>query len=266
MDPWSEAGRARYREAVGLLESLVDHAWLREAVGRGRVRLLDLCSGTGIGGVALARVLLGRGARVELTAVDLRGEDLEKARRFAREELGLEISTAEVDAVDVHSLGGEFDVALLYGHSTPHFDAWDLVRLAASVAESLSRDGLFVVQEQDRVEGILRPGRYERLLAEDVGPGRLLVTAHLGYDHLRGSYRRAAVDLLSGRGPAIHHVRFWDLAGLMAILWTEFEDVDFSPTPGRRLSGFVLAARPRDVRVRPGDLGIPRVLRQSDSR
>ncbi len=140
-DPWSEEGRARYEEAIKKFRSLLEHEWLSRLVGdRRTVRVLDVCGGTGIGGVALGKALSSRGLGVELTVVDLRREALEVAERFGTEELG-SVRVEIADATRLWELGLKADLALIYGFSTPHFNPWDMVRLLSSVADSLSDDG-----------------------------------------------------------------------------------------------------------------------------
>jgi methylase of polypeptide subunit release factors len=104
LHPWIEdletyEGLKRYREVVELMERVTSHPWFRELVeSRKRIKIIDVCSGTGIGGIALSRVLRDRGVEVALTLVDLRLSALEKGRKFAVRELGFEplIVTADV--------------------------------------------------------------------------------------------------------------------------------------------------------------------------
>ena len=264
-DPWSKEGRARYERALERFRSLREHEWISDVTGRGTVRVLDLCGGTGIGGVALAKALSEAGAKaVELTVADLRSDALEAAKRFSLEELGKEASTELVDAREVHTLGREFDVALIYGYTTPHFSPWDLSRLMASVSESLADDGVLLIEEQDRQYLIFYRGRYKDWLIEDLGPERLLVSVHKGYDPVRGVFKRASLDLLAREGPVVSEYCLWSLANLMTLSWLFFEDVDFSPHAGRGMyDGIVLARRPRR-KIRAEDLRTPKVLRESE--
>ncbi len=243
-DPWSEEGRRRYEESIKKFHSLLEHDWLsRQVSDKKTVRILDICGGTGIGGVALGKVLSSRGLGVELTVVDLRREALEVAERFGTEELG-SVRVEIADATKLWELGVQADLALIYGFSTPHFNPWDMVRLLSSIADSLSDDGVLIIEEADRTYTIFYLRGYKEWLAEDVGEDRLFVTVHAGYDFRKGVFRRAAVELLKGVGPISHEVRLWDLAGVMALAWAFFQDVDFVPEE-RPWSGFVLARAPR---------------------
>lgn len=54
-------------------------------------------------------------------------------------------------------------------------------------------------------------------------------------------------------------MRLWDLAGVMALAWTLFEDVDF--VPGERpWSGFILARAPRRKLSAADFVRAPKVL------
>jgi len=65
-DPWTSEGRERYVRALKLFERVLEHPWFRELLEKGSLRILDLGAGRGIGGVALARVLRGRGRKIKL--------------------------------------------------------------------------------------------------------------------------------------------------------------------------------------------------------
>ncbi len=260
-DPRSEEGRKRYVEALDRFRSLLSHEWFSEILNRGKVRLVDICGGTGIGGVALSKVLLEAGAEVELTVVDLRVEALEKAKLLSAEELGVEAITDLMDVRELHSLHRKFDLALLYGYSTPHFDPWEMAKLLASVSRSLDDRGLMVVEEQDRQYLIFYRREHRDWLVEDIGPERLLVSVHWGYDHLRGSFKRAILDLFTKEGPIALEVYFWNLAGLMAMSWLFFEDIDFLPYKRGTFNGLILAKGPRR-KLEPEDIRKPRVLRE----
>ncbi len=71
-NPWSSEGRERYRAALEKFNTLLKHPWLAEVAGKDKVDVLDLGAGRGIGGVALAKVLMSRGLKVKIVMVDLR--------------------------------------------------------------------------------------------------------------------------------------------------------------------------------------------------
>ncbi|PCN50639.1 hypothetical protein B6U99_03205 [Candidatus Geothermarchaeota archaeon ex4572_27] len=245
-DPFSDVGRRRYEIALREMGELLDHPWLKEAIEqRERLHILDLCGGTGIGGVALAKKVAERGREARLTVVDLRREALETARRFCREELGFEPEIAEVDVRRVHELGVEADVALMYGLSTPHFSPWDMVRVCASSSLSLGADGLMIVEEADRFEAVFRRMGYRDIHVEHASDERVVMSLHRDHDMLTGYTTRVVLDVLAGRTASMK-VYFWDIACVAALLWTFFGDVDFVRRP-MALSGFIIARRPRKV-------------------
>ncbi|ABL78783.1 class I SAM-dependent methyltransferase [Thermofilum pendens] len=258
-DPLSPEGRARYEAALSFFRGLLEHEWLTGIAGKRRLSVVDVCSGAGLGGVALAKAFTERGLEVELVLVDLRREALELARRFSEAELGSPAETYVLDARELHALGRRFDVALVYGLTTPHFDAFDAARVYSSIAESLADDGVLLVEENDRFYGLIVLGGYREVFYEgDERRGALSV--QVGYDSLRGVVRRMHVDLSTGKR-AVGETRYWDLAGTLALVWLFFEDVDFARYPGKPRTGIVIAKKPRR-KLRPDELGLPTVLRK----
>ncbi|MEM3648126.1 MAG: hypothetical protein QW506_03050 [Thermoproteota archaeon] len=53
-DPYSDQGRKRYENALKDMETLVSSKRLQNLVEKKAVKVLEVCGGTGIGGVALA--------------------------------------------------------------------------------------------------------------------------------------------------------------------------------------------------------------------
>ena len=245
-DPWSSGGRRRLEKGVETFTQLLKHPWLEHLLNSRRsMRLLDICGGTGIGGVALAKALEGVGVDVSLTIVDLRPGALEKAAKLARLELRKTIRTVVGDARELHKLNIEADLALLYGYSTPHFSPWDMVRFAVSTASILPEDGVLMIEETDRIYNIMYRTGYRHVLTERVDKNHTVVSLHAGYDAKRGMFRRVMVDLASGERVEFE-VHFWSLAGTAAILWAFFEDVDIVQT-ATPTTGFILARRPRGI-------------------
>ncbi|MEM2005322.1 MAG: hypothetical protein QW705_08060 [Zestosphaera sp.] len=51
-DPSTPEGSRRYQDTVSEFERVIEHTWFKELVGgRRELRLVDLCSGTGVGGL-----------------------------------------------------------------------------------------------------------------------------------------------------------------------------------------------------------------------
>ncbi len=262
-DPFSPGGRARYESALKLFRQLLEHDWLKDLPSRGELSIVDICGGTGVGGVALAKALAEKGIRVQLTVIDLRSSALKVAEEFSAAELGAPADVRRVDARELHAMGARYDVALLYGLSTPHFDAFSLVRVFASAAESLVEDGLLLVEEHDRFYSMAVLGRYRDVFYEG-GEERGVLSFEVGYDPLRGVVKRLFLDPVTGER-VTHEIRYWDLAGPLALAWLFFEDVDFVQYPGRLHRGIIIAKSPRR-KLHPEDLGQPRCLRQPEDR
>lgn len=262
-DPFSEEGRRRFESVRAVMARLLQHPWVRDVVVlRDAVRVLDVCGGTGIAGVAMAKELARRGKSVELTVVDLRGSALKKAREFSMHELGWGARTLLLDARELHRSGVEADIALLWGLTTSHFSPWDLLRVYAGLAHVLTEYGVAVVEEADRHFTIFMRMGYRWVLPEHASGKRVVLTVHSRHDPLTGYTYRVALDLL--RGEAVEHrVYFWDIAGSAALAWVFFQDIDFveGDSPYR---GYVVARGPRRS-VSPGDIvqGSPSILRKA---
>ena len=105
------------------------------------------------------------------------------------------------DAREVRKLGRRFDIAPIYGLSTPHFDPWDIARVFVSVSEVLIGNGIFVIDEADREYTIFLTQGYKEVLVESVSEGRLVASFHAGYDPLRDLCKRVFVVLTKGAEP-----------------------------------------------------------------
>ncbi len=254
-DPESEGGKRYFEASVGTMEKLAQHPWIRD---RERLKVPEICGGAGFGGVALAKVLAQRGVEVDLTITDLRAEALERARRWGTETLGREVKTEVLDAHEVHKLKEKYDLVLMYGLSTPHFDPWELVRVLASVGEALEDEGIFAVEESDRRYRIFLMIGYKWALAETV-EGKYTVSFHAGYDFHRGTVRRIYTDLRKPGELMEMETFMWGLAEVGAFVWMFFEEVDFLPLRNDR--GFILGREPRRG-ISPTDLRTPDFIRE----
>lgn len=245
-DPSTPEGLKRYRDAVSELRALAGHRWFKELLRKRKdLRVVDLCSGAGIGGVALSRVLMDAGARVRLTLVDIRRGALEKAVEFGARELGFEPEAVVRDVLEIGEPGleGAFDVALIWGLTTPHFSPWEWVRVLSRVSRILVDDGLFSYDEADRAYTVFYLQGYKELLPESVEKDRVVISVHRGKDPRSGYFNRLVMDLVSGEREEMD-VYFWDLASSAAFTWVFFSDVDYLMTRGP-YRGIVLARGPR---------------------
>ncbi|MCX8183360.1 MAG: class I SAM-dependent methyltransferase [Crenarchaeota archaeon] len=118
-DPYSEQGRKRYEDALKDMEVLISSRMLQNLVEKKAVKVLEVCGGTGIGGVALSKALMNRGVSIDLL-VRVSGEALETSERFGYEKTGCKVRTALLDAREIHGTGEKFNLVLMYGLSTPH--------------------------------------------------------------------------------------------------------------------------------------------------
>ncbi|CAD5243440.1 class I SAM-dependent methyltransferase [Thermococcus camini] len=207
MNPKDERARERFGKIVEFFESI------REELPHGE-RVLDLCAGTGIAGVALAKVTNAR----LLTLLDARKDDLELAGDWLDiGGLSPELRTVQGDAREVASLVGEHDVAVLWGYTMPHFDPFDAVKLFANVALVLSDDGVFIIEDMDRVYGILYRAGYREFLIEGRREDHTIASMHEGYDFVRGTFRRGYYLLPGFKKIGTVDFHHWDLATQLAI-------------------------------------------------
>ncbi|NPA96475.1 MAG: class I SAM-dependent methyltransferase [Crenarchaeota archaeon] len=241
----SPEGMKRFDESYRDFKNLLRHPWISELVSRKRVRVLDVCSGKGVGGLALAKALKEANVDVDLTFIDLRKRALDNAVSYARKLLGIEARGIECSATEVHRLGLRADIALVHGLSTPHFDPYQMVRLCAALAKVVEPSGIAIIEEFDRVYGLLCRAGCKEVTIERASEEEIVVTISAGYDVRRGVFRRIVMNLLTGdRAPL--DVRLWDVASVAATLWMFFRDVDLITTSSA-LRGFIVAKDPRGI-------------------
>jgi len=260
-DPWSEGGRSRYEEGLKRFRDFTSQEWVKSLVSkRKRIRIVDICGGTGIGGISLAKALSESGVRVDLTITDLRKSALQTAIKFGRE-VGLEVKAEQIDALRIHEKGEKYDVGLLYGNSTPHFNPWRLVKLLASVSSSIAEDGVFILDEVDRLYMFLIQG-YKFILPDEASKERVVISIHSSYDPIIGEIRRLEFDLAKRIGVELP-LYFWGLAEIMSITWLFFKDIAFlSDVDSRKgqCRGLIVAHKPRG-KITPDDLAqYPKVI------
>ncbi len=239
--PLSIEGRRRMFEAMETLTKVLEHGWLRGIVMRNRVRVVDVCSGGGIAGFALAKLLSDRGIDVELALVDLRGEELDAARRYGDEYMpSVKLETYAMDAKEIHKLGRSFDIALLWGFSMPYFSPWDALKLFASIAPVLELHGALLVEEIDRMLSIFMRTGYRYVWPEGFSD-KPVTSLYKGYDILRGTVKRIFVDLSSGKVVPHEICLDWTLS----FIWVFFEDVDLGYIAQGSSRAILIAYRPR---------------------
>lgn len=251
-DPYSEQGRKRYEDALKDMEALISSRMLQNLVEKKAVKVLEVCGGTGTGGVALSKVLMSRGVSVDLLVTDLRGEALETAERFGYGEIGCRVRTALMDAREIHRTGEKFDLVLMYGLSTPHFNPWDLVRFLSSAGEVLNDDGFLAVEEADRRYSIFLTAGYKWALYEAFDESKPVISFHAGYDLKSGMVKRVFWNFKGE--PFSMEAYYWGFAELASLTWIFFKDVDLVSLG--RARGFIVGVAPRRL-LKPEALGEP---------
>ncbi len=254
MDPYSKRGQERFRKGIEVFNKLMKHDWLQKLVKKGKIRIIEICAGTGIGGVALAKALEENNVNTQLLLTDIREDALKLGAKWGTQVLGKKVEYLRIDARKVHELGRKFDIALMYGFSSPHFDPWDMLRLQASISECLADDGILIMDEGDRIYSIFYIRGYANILPERIDEQKTVLSLHAGYDFVRGTFSRAYIDLKNPSKVVLVKHYFWGLAELMAIIWMFFYDVDFFEL--RQGAGLILGHRPRR-KIRIADLNIP---------
>ncbi|OYT37755.1 MAG: hypothetical protein B6U89_06860, partial [Desulfurococcales archaeon ex4484_58] len=145
-NPFTEEGRRRYESTLKTMEKIVKHKWFEEIIsGRDKIGVIEYCGAYGIGGVALSRILKEKyNVEIEFTIIDLRRDALKGARRFVYEELGIEPKILVGDVTEKINFDKRHDIALLWGHSTPHFNPWSYVKLLSNIHNSLKEKSLYI--------------------------------------------------------------------------------------------------------------------------
>ncbi|ASJ02863.1 SAM-dependent methyltransferase [Thermococcus profundus] len=213
MDPGDERAQKRFLAAKAFFNWAVKENMLPD---RRKIRILDLCAGTGLAGAALAEVLMEWGREVKLTLVDKRKEDLLKAEGWL-DGLEVEVYGAVMDCMENLRKLGTFDVALLWGLTMPHFDPFQTADLFRNIAKTLEGDGVFMLEETDRIHRIFYRGAYQKMLMESRTEDSEIVSIDAGYNVKRGTIRRIYYRLPGfERLGEVEH-RYWDLAGLAGI-------------------------------------------------
>uniref|UniRef100_A0A7C5YXU3 Class I SAM-dependent methyltransferase n=1 Tax=Ignisphaera aggregans TaxID=334771 RepID=A0A7C5YXU3_9CREN len=251
-DPETPQGFERYQQVLKIMEQLVSHLWIQDILkDRKVIRVIDVCSGMGLAGIAFSKVLRDRGFEVNLTLIDLRLRALEKARGFALKELGFEPKTIVLDITNPLNVFEKYDVALMWGLTTPHFNPWKWIKVLINISKMLTNDGIFAYEEADRVQNIFLVRGYKDVLPEIVEENRLVLSIHAGRDSRTGDIKRLLINLFTGDRVETN-VYFWDLASSAAFTWMFFEDVDFLQIESS-VKGVIIANRPRRA-IKPDDL------------
>ncbi|WP_457754136.1 class I SAM-dependent methyltransferase [Thermococcus sp.] len=225
MCPDEESARRRFERIRQVFTNLIEKCIIER---KKEISILDLAAGTGIAGVALSKALSDEGVKVELTAVDLREKDLHFVNEWikAYEANNIRANTVVADIRELHRYFEEscYDIAVLWGLTMPHFDPFDTVKIFANVSYILKEDGIFLMEESDRVFNILYRTGYRDFLVETKTEDYTLISVHEGYNLKRGMFRRTYYKLPSFEKIAEEEHRLWDIAGIVGIGSVFFKD------------------------------------------
>jgi len=132
----------------------------------------------------------------------------------------------EIKDVIRNSLGNNFDVALLFGLSTPHFSPLEMTKLLAKISRTLNDDGIAIIEETERIYHIFYKVGYKDLVVESSSPD-VILSLHVGYDKKRGVFIRKFVKLHPSCKPVGDlQVFMWNTALTSSFAWVFFENVD----------------------------------------
>jgi SAM-dependent methyltransferase len=258
-DPESPSGQEYFAKTLRFMERLVEHPWIKELLEKKRVRILEVCCGIGFGGIALSKLLSARNIDVEILLTDLREDALAKAEYFGKKSGIGKIKTMVIDAREIYKIEDSFDIVLLYGLSTPHFNPWELVKIISSVSFVLNEKGIFVLDESDRRYSVFLNRGYKWVLAEGDNE-KFTVSFHTGYDLKKGTFKRVHINPFGNSiKPVTMETFMWGLAEVGALMWIFFQDVDMVQLEGTR--HFIVGYIPRK-QIKPDEFKKPALFRE----
>ena len=223
----SPEGQQHLLKARETMSILMQHKWLQAIVDNNNVvHLHELCSGGGVGGVSLGEKFKQHDKQIKVTFSDVRANVLQQAAFLYESMFGVCPITIVSDALCLDGYR-EYDIALLYGLSTPHFNPWRMIQLIHRVAAMLRDEGLFIIEEIDRRQTDLIDNPYQKMALTPGRNGQLLTSLHAGYNRYTGECKRDVVGLNVHIEPLRTEAYFWGIAELGALMWTVFSEVDF---------------------------------------
>ena len=125
-----------------------------------------------------------------------------------------------------------------------------------------------IFDEIDRIYRIMYQIGYKDFLFEAGRKDVKIVSIHVGYNQRRGVFKRAHYILPGFKEISELPYRFWDLAGIAALGWAFFNDVDIvlphelpHEHEVRGAASIILLSKPRR-RILPEELSEPRALKR----
>jgi len=257
-------GKKRFEMLKNDFRKLLQHEWLKKHLdSKDTIKIIDICSGKGIGSIAFASILKEIEKKFDITMIDIRCDALKQAEKNAADELGYKPRTICSNILNIDENITGADIVLMIGGSAAHFSPWDMIRLYATTSTMLGDDGILVIEENDRVYRILVKKGFKDFLPEWVTEKEVIVTVHKGYNWKTGMFTRGVMNLLNPNKVAFANVYFWSLSELMALAWIFYHDVDFVESSSKiQPTGYILAKQPRR-KINKNDLEqIPKVLKE----
>jgi len=207
------------------------------------ISILEVCGGSGIGGCALSTVLKEGGYKVSTLITDIRERDLKKAFKWIGENKDIQLKIRVLDALEIEKLGRKFDIILMYGHSTPHFDPWMMIRFLAKASKILTEDGVLIIDDADRRFNIFYLLKYRELLIGKTLDNKIYLDIHTGYNTMKGTFKRTYITLPGEARKVDMEFYYWGIAELSALIWVFFKDIDVIK---HDRNYFILATKPRN--------------------
>lgn len=257
-DPESQEGKNYFNSTIKNMKRLLGHCWFKDILKKRRIKILEICGGVGFGGVGLTKLLLEKNLDVDLVITDLRKEALKKAKKWGERMLKRKIITKVIDAKEVYKIRKKFNIILMYGFSTPHFNPWEMIKIFSSVSEFLEDDGIFIIDEMDRRYNIFLNRGYKWALGEGK-EDKFVISFHTGYDILKGTFKRTFFNPTLSKKPLTMEFYFWGLSEIGALIFLFFKDVDFLHIGDTR--HFILGYKPRRI-LKPKEIKEPFLFRK----
>jgi len=254
MRPSDPKAQARFAKILKLFTFLLgNHLFFQSVISKRLVKVLDVMAGSGIAGAALTKALMLKDLKVDLTVSDVRSSDLQLVYEWLKGVESVNVKTMAAEVSMVHEVMQKkakyYDIVLLWGLSTPHLDPWQIVKTYSSICYLLNDSGVMVMDEVDRIFNIFYRMGYKDFLVEGESEKGVTVTSiHVGYDERRGVFKRATYTLPGFKKAATLDYRFWDLAGIAALGWLFFKDVDMISPSRHKIEGtphIILLSKPR---------------------
>lgn len=106
---------------------------------------------------------------------------------------------------------GEYDVVVFWGYMMLYFDFFDVVRFFVNVVFILSGEGVFIIEDMDRVYWIFYCVGYKKFFIEGWRENYIIVLMYEGYDFVRGIFKRGYYIFFGFKKISDVDFYYWDL-------------------------------------------------------